>query len=409
MRLPAARRWFALGFLALGGFAIGANEFVAMGVLPRVADDLLSAATALNPAATVAEASVFVWGYALGVVIGAPVFGAYSTRFRQKSFLLVSLGLMAALTLATALAPGLPAVAALRILTGLPHGAYFGVAAIVAAGLMGERHEARGVAVVLGGLTIANLVGTPAGTWLGQVLGWRWSYAAIAVLFAVAVCGAAVALPRSAAPTPAEHALGSLWHPRVWTAVGGYAVLNGSLFAALTFTAPIATSFAGVDPVLVILVVALTGLGMTIGNYVGGWLADRGPRAAMCTTLVAATLGFVFLGASVVAPPVLFAGFALLGVALGCVAPYVQVRLMRAVPRNPQLGASMNSLTANLGSVVGGVLASIAVAGQGSYGAAIVVGATMLVTGGAASIALARADARRAGRGSRSAAVTPVD
>ncbi len=387
---PQPRRALALGFLALGGFAIGSSEFVAMGVLSDIAADLVGGAGEGISEAQVARASVFVWGYALGVVIGAPVFGALSVRFRQKGFLLVSLALMSGLTLATALAPGLAAVATLRIAAGLPHGAYFGVAAIVAARLMGSRHEARGVAMVLGGLTIANLVGAPAGTWLGQSVGWRWSYAVIALLFLVSVAGAAVSLPRSPAPVAASHGLGALRHPPVWTAIGGYALLNGAVFAALTFTAPIATDVGGLPSSFIVPLVALTGLGMTAGNYLGGWLADRSPRAAMRATLAMAAAGIGLLVMAGTAQIALFAGFGLLGASLGCVAPFVQVRLMRAVPANPQLGASLNSLTANLGSVVGGVLASLAVAQHGSYAAAIVVAAVLLVGGGAASIVLAR-------------------
>lgn len=368
----------AIVSLTLGGFAIGCSEFVGMGILPEVAAEFDPVGYALNPADSVAGVSVFVWGYALGVVLGAPVLGALSVRFRRGRFIAGSLLTMAVLTAVTALLPPFGGVIVLRVVSALPHAAYFGVAAIVAAGLLGSRHAARGVAVVIGGLTIANVVGAPLGTWVGQSFGWRPSYLAIASLFALAAGGAGWSLRGGAvpstAPMPLLRALRPLGSHRLLTSIGVYALVNAGLFAVLTFAAPIVTGVAALDAASVPIVIAALGVGMTLGNYAGAAIADRSSRAAAMVSAALAALGFGALSSAAAWPALVFVGFALIGATLGCVTPFVQVRLMHAVPSNPQLGSSMNSLCSNAGSVTGGVVASAAVASSGAIMAAIWVG-----------------------------------
>ncbi|WP_347354772.1 MFS transporter [Intrasporangium sp.] len=391
----------ALASLTVGGFAIGCTEFVAMGILPEVAAEFDPAGYARSHADAVAAMSVFVWGYALGVVLGAPVLGALSPRFRQGRFVAGSLLAMAVLTATMALMPSFGSVVVLRILAPLPHASYFGVAAIVAAGLLGSRHAARGVAVVLGGLTIANVVGAPVGTWLGQSLGWRVSYLSIAGVFAVAAVGSAWSLsghgPDRAPRSPLHRALRPLVSRPLLGTITVYAFVNAGLFSVLTFAASIITTVAGLPVASVALVMAAMGIGMTVGNYAGGAIADRSWAAAAAFSALTAVLGFAALAGAVRWPVLVYPGFALIGATAGSVTPFVQVRLMRAVPSNPQLGSSMNSLCANAGSVIGGVVASAAIASTGAVLAAVWVGAALTGSGYLAATIWERGRATRGG------------
>ena len=183
--ISPARARLALLALALGGFGIGLTEFVAMGLLPNIAADLLPSLYAVSHEKANAQAGWLVSAYALGVVVGAPTIAAVAARFPRKQVLLVCVGLFTVGTVGSALLPTFGLVLAARFLAALPHGAYFGIAALVAASLMGPGKRGRGIALVLSGLTIANVIGVPAITFLGQQTGWRVAYLAVAVVFAL--------------------------------------------------------------------------------------------------------------------------------------------------------------------------------------------------------------------------------
>lgn len=359
----SGRQWLALVSFALGGFAIGCSEFAAMGLLPQVAMDADPTQWAEAPTRAVADVSVFVWGYALGVVLGAPVFGPLSRRFGERRFIVGALTAMAAMTLITALVPWFPAVTAGRILSGLPHAAFFGVTALVAARMLGARNAARGVAVVLGGLTLANLIGAPLGTWVGQQVGWRSVYLTIAIIFAMAAAGSFHSLPRRTShPSPGStaSAMRALLNGGLWTSIGVWALVMAGLFTVVTFTAPISTG-SGVRPEHVAFVVAATGLGMVLGNHIGGRVADRSDRDATILLFGSTILGLAAFTIAPLALAAVYIGFGLLGVALGASAPFIQARLADATPSHPEVGSSMNSLCANLGSVVGGLAGSFTI------------------------------------------------
>lgn len=386
-----ARRAVALASLTLGGFAIGCSEFVAMGVLPEVAQEAMPAVYASSSSDAAAATSVFVWGYALGVVIGAPLLGPLSARFERGRFVVGALLVMCIATAATALVPSFTAVIVARVLSGLPHAAFFGVGAIVAASLLGAQHAARGVAVVIGGLAIANVVGVPLGAWLGQAVGWRVGYVAIAVLFAIAAIGAGWALrgaPRPSLIPRLGASFRGLINTRLWLIVLVYALVNAGLFAVLTFSAPIATGLAGMASGLVPLALAAMGIGMTLGTYSGGALADRSRRLAVTTAVISAATGFGALLIAESSPLWFSVGIFLVGFTMGCVTPFVQVTLMRVSSDHPQVGSSMNSLCANAGSVLGGVCASTAIHLAAGVGAAIWVGIALTGMGFVAAAAL---------------------
>ncbi|MFJ4175287.1 MFS transporter [Microbacterium sp. NPDC089696] len=392
-----ARVPVTLAVFTLAGFAIGCNEFASVGVLPQVAAEFSPVAATGDPDRAAADVSIFVWAYALGVVIGAPILGALASRYDVRWFLAASLVTMSAFTAAVALAPDMALVTTLRVLSGVPHAAFLGIAAIAAARVMGSRHAARGVAVVIGGLTIANMVGAPLGTWVGQTLGWRWCYAGIALLFIAATLGVFATTPDSVA---AVRRHGSPWrglrNVRMWTIIGVYAFVNGGVFAVLTFISVITTVHAQMPGMTIAFVVAASGIGMTVGNYVGGVVADRNRRAAMALGACAATMGFVALLAPR-SPILTIIGFALVGFALSELAPFTQTLLMRSTPHDPGVGSSMNSLCANLGSVVGGACAGFAV-GQSGAAAAIWIGLGLMGAGLVGAVILARSGVELATR-----------
>src|SRR5699024_1039537 len=177
--IPARRRTFALLALALGGVGIGASEFATMGLLPGIADGLLGTQMAADPEAGIARAGHLITAYALGVVVGAPVLALLSVRWSRTSMITALAVALAAGTVLSALMPTFELTVAARFLAGVPHGAYFGVASLLAASLMGPGSQGKGVAVALSGLTVANLVGVPLMTALGQVAGWRAVYLVI--------------------------------------------------------------------------------------------------------------------------------------------------------------------------------------------------------------------------------------
>ena len=183
--LSSARIRLALLALALGGFGIGSTEFVAMGLLPNIAHDLLPQVYAQSPNAANAQAGWIISAYALGVVVGAPTIAALAARWPRKKLLLWLLVAFTVGTVASALAPTFGLVLVARFLSALPHGAYFGIASLVDASLMGPGKRGQGVAFVLSGLTIANVIGVPFITWVGQTHGWRIAYLVVAAIFAL--------------------------------------------------------------------------------------------------------------------------------------------------------------------------------------------------------------------------------
>ena len=242
-----ARVTVVLLALALGGFSIGATEFVAMGLLPNIAADLLPGLWRVSHAKADASAGLLVTGYAIGVVVGAPTIAVFAARFPRRSLLLTLLVWMVVGTLASALLPAFGAVFAARVFAGLPHGAYFGVASLVAAEVLGPGNRGRATAFVLGGLSVSNVIGVPAITLLGQVFGWRTAYLVVAVLFAITAVGVALLVPRlpgDPAATP-RNELAAFAKPLVWLTLGIGAIGCGGFFAAYSYIAPLITNVTG--------------------------------------------------------------------------------------------------------------------------------------------------------------------
>lgn len=364
-----ARVRLALLALALGGFGIGATEFVAMGLLPEIARDLLPDLAARDPDEAIARAGIVIAAYALGVVVGAPTIAALSARFPRKGLLLVLAGVFTLGTVGSALAPTFELVVLARFVAALPHGAYFGVAALVAASLMGPGRRGQGIAMVLSGLTVANVVGVPAITALGQATDWRVAYLAVAAIFGLTALAIVVAVPRSPGDPAAtlRRELAGFARPAVWFALLTGALGFGGFFAVYSYVAPLTTEVTGLAPALVPVALVVLGLGMTIGNLVGGRLADRGALRAIFI-LFAALMGSL-LGLALAAPtaPGLFAGLFAVGFACAAISPAIQTRLMDVAGDSQTLAAAANHAALNVGNALGAALGGLVIAAGWGY------------------------------------------
>ncbi|MRG61751.1 MFS transporter [Agromyces sp. CFH 90414] len=398
--LSPARIRFALLALALGGFGIGATEFVAMGLLPNIAADLLPGLYAQSPEDANARAGWIISAYAAGVVVGAPTIAAVAARWPRKRLLLTLLTAFALGTIASALLPSFELVLVARFIAALPHGAYFGIASLVAASLMGPGKRARGVALVLSGLTIANVVGVPAITWLGQGAGWRIAYLAVAGIFVLTFVAVLAAVPWQPGDPGATMAreLRAFTRAQVWFALAIGAIGFGGLFAVYSYVAPLATEVTGLDPSAVPIALIVIGLGMTIGNFVGGRLADWSVRRSMYLFFAVLAIALVLLGLTATTPVGLFAGIFLVGGASSALSPTIQARLMDVARDSQSIAAALNHSALNIGNSLGALLGGLAIAGGLGYVAPVWIGLMLTLAGAVlavASFALQRAQTRR--------------
>jgi MFS transporter, DHA1 family, inner membrane transport protein len=358
-----AATW-ALLSLAVGSFGIGMTEFVVMGLLPNIAEDLLPAQWAASPEAAIAQSGTLISLYALGVVVGAPTIAASVARFpRHRVMILLAL----ALTLFNALtfvAPTFELVAASRFLAGLPHGAYFGIGALVAADVLGPGKRAKGVAFVLTGLTIANVVGVPLGTLLGQQVGWRAAFVVVAGIFALAtVCIGFFVPEHPGDPVRTLRAELRVFRiGQVWLTLGIGAIGFGGFFAVYSYVAPMITEVTGSPEWVVPIILILMGLGMTIGNLVGGYFSDVNLKRTMLIGLIA--LAFVLGGLALTAQWLFVLGFFVIatGFVSAALSPAIQTRLMDVAGDNQSIAAALNHSSLNLGNSLGAFLGGAVIA-----------------------------------------------
>jgi DHA1 family inner membrane transport protein len=378
----------------LGGFAIGTTEFVAMGLLPQIAGGVHI---------SIPTAGHVVSAYALGVVVGAPVLAGLGARFPRRTLLVALMVAFAAGNVLSAVAPSYPLLVGARFLAGLPHGAYFGVASLVAADLAGPERKARAISRVLLGLSVANVVGVPAATWLGQTLGWRTAFAASAVLAAATAISVLRVVPWS----PADHdatlrrELTALRRPQVWLAIATGAIGGGGMFAVYSYISPILTDRTGLALSAVPAVLAVWGLGMVVGNLVGGRLMDWRPIPVMLGTFVLMASIFALFaltsGRPVTAIPTVF----LLGMSL-ILPTGLQIRLMDVAGDAQALGAALNHSAFNMANALGAWLGGLVLAAGWGLTAPMWVGVGLSLSG-MAVFALSLALERHGGRGTGSA------
>ncbi|BBH68182.1 MFS transporter [Actinoplanes sp. OR16] len=381
--LTAGRRWAALLALSLGGFGLGLTEFVAMGLLPEIASDLLPADYARSHADAVATAGWMITIYALGVVIGAPTIAAMTARAARRRLVLSLLGLMVVGTAASALAPTFELVLAGRFVAALAHGAYFGAAGILAANILGPGNQGKGVAMVIGGLTAANLLGVPLITALGQSQGWRAAYLAVAAVFALTLVAVLVTVPAvAAAPGGSPRAeLAAFRSPQVWLVAATVAIGTSGFFAVNSYVAPVTTQITGLSSSTVPWVMAVMGLGMTAGIAVGGVAADWNLRRTVLIGFIAMLASVVVFAATAAHPAGLFLGAFLTGAASLFIVPALQALLIAAAPDAQLMGAAVNQSSLNIANSIGAALGGAAIAAGWGYLSSAWLGVALTVIG----------------------------
>ena len=346
--------WPAVIALGVGGFAIGTGEFVIMGLLPEVASDLK---------VTIPQAGHVISAYALGVVIGAPVLAVLAANWPRRALLIALMALFAVGNLASALAPGYLSMNLLRFIAGLPHGTYFGVAALVAASLAPPHRRASAVGLVMLGLTSATLVGVPIAAWLGQHLGWRAAFVLVGAIAALAC----VLIRRGVPDLPAAHGasplreLSALAKPQVWLTLGIGAIGFGGMFSVFSYIKPLLTEVTGISVDAVPLVLAMFGVGMVVGNLVGSRLADKSLMRTIAGVLV---WDAVVLGAVVFTAPHALAisiNVFLIGTVVA-IGPALQIRLMDVAGDAQTLAAALNHSAFNVANALGAWLGGTAIA-----------------------------------------------
>ncbi|MCE0763220.1 MFS transporter [Pseudonocardia kujensis] len=346
----------ALLALALGAFALGTGEFTVMGLLPEVAGDLQ---------VSIPEAGHLVSAYAIGVVVGAPLLIAAATRLPRRRALIVMIGLYGVAHLLSAVAPGYHYVMLGRFLSGLPHGAYFGIAAIVAGSLAAPDRRARAMAHMFAGLTVANIVGVPLSTLLGQLVGWRWTFAAVGVIgLAAAVLIRLVVpdvRPEGGRPRLADE-LRALTRRPVWLTLL-IAVLGGAtLFASYSYVAPMLTDVAGFPTAAITLLLAMFGVGMTVGNAIGARLADIDPMRAIRTVLAADVIVALALVPAMHHPVSAAIVLFLFSVTTFSLIPSAQLRIIDGAAGAPHMAAGSMHAAFNLANALGAWLGGVAIA-----------------------------------------------
>ncbi|WP_149194375.1 MFS transporter [Luteimonas suaedae] len=372
--------------LAMGGFAIGTSEFVPMGLMPDLARGMAVDETQVGHAIS---------AYALGVVVGAPLLAILGARLRRRPLLLALMGFYALGNVATALAPGYHALLAIRFIAGLPHGAYFGVAALVAASI--SRPDQRGAAVgrVMLGLAIALLIGNPFATWLGHTFHWRWAFALVAGIALLTVALVARFLP----PDPDEprqdpiRELRDFNRSQVWLALAIGAVGFSGMFCVFSYLAPTLVHVTGVAESWIPLGLVAFGIGGVIGSLAGGWLFDRLQFRAAAVVLVWSALvllAFPFAAHSpwLVLPAVVAVG------TMGALAPILQTQLMDVAGGAQTLAAASNHSAFNAANALGPWLGGMAITAGFGWTSTGYVGAATAVAG-LLVYAWARRDARR--------------
>jgi len=350
----------ALLALAIGAFGIGTTEFVMMGVLPQAAADF---------GVDIPTAGHLISAYALGVVVGAPLLTAVAVRLPRKTMLLAMMGLFTVGNALFALSPNQEFGVAFRFLAGLPHGAFFGAGAVVASSLVGQGERAKAVSLMFLGLTLANVIGVPLGTLLGQQVGWRATFGVVAVIGLVAIAAIAKLVPhqgKPAAEASLKNELGAFKRPQVHLALAIVTFGLGGVFACLSYITPMLTNVAGYSPSNVTLLLSLAGVGMTIGNLLGGRLADRAlmPSLYIALLALASVLGIFTITAQGKIGAAITIFF--VGVAGFMIGPMMQARIMEKAGGTPSLVSAAVQSAFNIANSIGAYLGGLDLVGHGA-------------------------------------------
>jgi MFS transporter, DHA1 family, inner membrane transport protein len=389
----------ALLALAVGGFGIGTGEFVALGLLPNIAGTVH---------VSIPRAGYVISAYALGVVVGAPLLTGFAVRFARKRFLIAMALAMAVGNLLSAVAPSFATLLIARFLTGLPHGAYFGVGSVVAGSLVSTERRSSAMAVVFAGLTVANIVGVPLSTLIGQHAGWRLVFVLVAAIQLTAAVAVLTQVPAGQGNASSEqahirHELRAFRQPQIWLSLAIATIGGAALFCTFSYITPMMTHVAHYPQSAITPLLVLFGIGMTVGNVIGARFADRALMRTVCFAIigeVAVAVGFYFGAHSKVISAVLillFPAFAL------AVLPGLQSRIIRLAGGAPNLAAASIQAAFNVANTIGAWLGGLVIAGGLGYSSPNLVAAGLA----AAGLAIAAWSARLAAI-SRKPAAAPL-
>lgn len=369
---PSAR--LALLALAIGAFGIGTTEFSPMGLLPVIAQGV---------DVSIPTAGLLISAYAIGVMVGAPFMTLAFSRFGKRTALMLLMTIFTVGNLMSAMAPGYFTLLAARLVTSLNHGAFFGLGAVVAASVVPKEKQASAVAAMFMGLTIANIGGVPAATWVGQQIGWRMAFAGTAVIGLAAISALWFALPKGerGKMPDVKRELRVLTRPAVLLAMATTVMGAGAMFTLYTYVAPTLETLTGASGSFVTLALALIGVGFTIGNWLGGRLADWSLDGATkiflgALALIMFVLPLVFashIGAAI--------GLLVWGGAAFAIVPPVQMRVMEAASEAPGLASSINVGAFNLGNALGAALGAAVISLGLGYAAVSLAGGLLAAAG----------------------------
>ena len=371
--------------LAIGGFGIGMTEFVMMGILPDIARGL---------AITIPQAGYLITAYALGVVVGAPTLVSLMAGRPPRTVLVWFMLMFAVFNAMSAFAPNFETMMLSRFLAGLPHGAFFGVGAVVASRLADEGRTAAAVATMFTGLTLANVLGVPVGTWIGHMIDWRLVFLIVAAIGILTVVSVRQWMPRIE-PGPRTSILHDLRIFRrldLWLALGIVSIGTGGFFAWFSYIAPLLTDVTGFGSTSIPFIMTVVGIGMTVGVQFGGRLADRvHPLPALLILLSTMTLLLLCNGWFATSPAAMVVLAFLTGANALAIGPPVQMLLIEQSREAEMLGSSLGQSGFNVGNALGAFLGGIPLTLGYAYTAPQWVAATMAICGvGLTAVMLAR-------------------
>lgn len=363
----------ALLALAIGAFGIGTTEFVIMGLLPDVAGTF---------GTSIPTAGLLVTSYALGVAAGAPVMTALGTRIRRKRMLMLLMAVFVVGNALTALAPTFGVAVAGRVVASLNHGAFFGIGSVVAADLVAPRRKAAAISLMFAGLTVANVVGAPFGTLIGQHLGWRVTFGIVAALGVAGVAGVAALVPDLPSPPGVRlrHELRAFRNVQVLLAMAMTVLGFGGVFTAVTYVAPMMTRVAGYAPGSVTWLLVLFGLGMVVGNLVGGRLADRALLPMLFVALAGLAVVLALFTVTAHDKPAAAVTLFLIGALGFATVPPLQKRVLDQAAGAPTLASAANIGAFNVGNALAAWLGGATIAAGHGYTSPNWVGAAMTGT-----------------------------
>lgn len=360
--------------LAIGAFAIGTTEFSPMGLLPNIAHDL---------GVSIPSAGMLITGYALGVMLGAPIVTLWFGGFARRNALILLMAIFTIGNLIAAFAPNYMSLMGARLITSLNHGAFFGIGSVVAASVVPAHKQASAVAIMFMGLTIANIGGVPLATWVGQTIGWRMSFLAIAVLGVVTMFSLWKALPVGAVGQKPDVKMELKVLTRLPVILALLTTVFGAsaMFTLYTYIAPSLVAFNHASPMFITMMLVLIGVGFSIGNHLGGKLADRSIDKTLIGFLIALIVlmaVFPLLAQTQVGAAV---GLVLWGAAAFAIVPSLQMRVMSVAHEASGLASSVNIGAFNLGNAVGAAAGGAVLSLGLSYASVSMIGAGLAAIG----------------------------